>query len=162
MSTLTLVLGRSDAFWGGGRSRREKQVRRGQRRLACSRETELMKWCQYATSRATNEAAARESMAKESAEGSVLMRSIQEGETGLLPLQWGSHCTHIGLIPVKRSHVKFSGRPARTDLDWHSILKPQSCSIKSALIKIKPVLTPWSERLSSMKYSRGFSTLNWR
>lgn len=36
-----------------------------------------MKWCQRATSGATNEAPA---------EGSVLMRSVQGGEAGLLPV----------------------------------------------------------------------------
>lgn len=85
MSAPTPVLGRS----GAARCGREKQVRGGQRRLAHSGETELMKWCQRATSGATNEAvaaaAARERTADESAEGSVLMRCVQRGRAGLLP-----------------------------------------------------------------------------
>lgn len=45
-----------------------------------------MKWCQRATSGATNEAAAKEGTTEEPAEGSVLMRSVQGGEAGLLPV----------------------------------------------------------------------------
>lgn len=83
MEMSTPALGRS----GAARCGREKQVRGGRRRLTRSGETELMKWRRRATSGATNEAAAeREGTAEEPADSSVLMRSVQGGETGLLPV----------------------------------------------------------------------------
>lgn len=83
MEMSALALGRS----GAARCGREKQVRGGRRRLTRSGETELMKWRRRATSGATNEAAAeREGTAEEPADSSVLMRSVQGGEPGLLPV----------------------------------------------------------------------------